>query len=162
MSSKYRRAEYRLYHHTETVAKYQATCQEYDELRASSDVHAQRYTEHYPSSGQVHDPAGDYVNRLMNLERRIKLLRARIDAVENVRIRLRDGMTREHDERSAEKLQVMESVYFDGVRMSDLAHHLGKNERTLYRRRRELVYDVMGEWEEVRENVRHQACSGEA
>lgn len=141
MSISYRRAERFLYTYPEKLRDWQAALLEYAKLKESSDVHAQRYTDNHMSVGQVSDPAGDYVNRLLTLERRIARDERAVRLVNTLRSKYFDSP----DERDRIKLEILERYYFEGESMKDIAAALEISERTLYRRRQELVHEVIKE-----------------
>ena len=138
MSMHYRIAEKLLYTYPINVMRHQEAMLKYMRIKGETDCHAQRYTsEGEPTSPS--DPPSDYVNRLLKAEQDIRKYSERTRAIREVRYELRMS----DDTRSGIMLQVMELVYFEGMSMRDLAMHLGMNERTLYRRREELVHEVM-------------------
>ena len=137
MSRKYKAAEKLLYTYPVNLMRWRECLLDYCRLKGENDCHAQNYTEiHGTGKG---DPAGDYVNALMTIEQRMNELSARTRGITELRRELR----RSSDEFDGVMLQVLELKYFDQMSMKDLALHLQMNERTLYRRREELVRRVI-------------------
>lgn len=138
MSINYRIAEKQLYSYPVNMMRYQEAMIAYMRLRGETDCHAQSYRERL-GAREPGDPPGDYVNRLMRAEHEVKKYSLLTRPVREVRRDLRDNA----GDREVLMLQVMELYYFEGLSMRELAMHLGQNERTLYRRREELVREVM-------------------
>lgn len=141
MSRKYKAAEKLLYTYPVNIMRWREALIEYSRLRGETDCHAQNYEN--ISGEKVSDPTGDYVSRLLVIEGRIKEYSNRTRKITDLRRELRKG----GDEKERVMLEVMELKYFDQMNMKDLAMHLRMNERTLYRRREELVVRVMHEME---------------
>ena len=137
MSNQYRKAENLLYSFPVNEMRYRESIIQYMRLRAETDCRAQSYT--HSEHSEPSDPPSDYVNRLMKAEAEIKRFGGLVREVREMRYDLRKS---EADRQSA-MYQVLELYYFKGMSMKDLAMHLGMNERTIYRRRNDLVRELM-------------------
>lgn len=134
----YRQAEKLLYTYPVNVMRYQEALMRYMRLTGETDCRAQNY-ENAGSPINHGDPPGEYTDRLMSAEREVKKYGALVRDVRSMRYEL----GRNSGRHEGELYQVLELYYFEGMSMKDLAMHLGLNERTVYRRRRELVRGLM-------------------
>lgn len=138
MSSQYRTAEKLLYAYPVNTMRYREAVIEYMRLRGETDCHGQSYGM-MSGHSEPSDPPNEYVNRLQAGEQQIKKYSELVRSVREVRIDLKCS----EEIRDRVLLQIMELVYFENMSMRELALHLGMNERTLYRRREELVRKVI-------------------
>ena len=138
MSIHYRAAEKLLYTYPVNLMHWHEAVKEYMRICGETDCHGQSY-EQSQDTGDHSDPPCDYVARKQKAEQEIKKYGGLTRGISLLRQELRGS----NDERLGVMLQVMELYYFEGMSMKDLAMHLRKNERTLYRRREELVKEVM-------------------
>lgn len=143
MSCLYRKAERALYTYPVNMMRMYIAMNELRELSVSDDCHAQSYGAHYGSEGTHSDPPGSYASRVISLEGLIMKLEAETDAVSVVRGEVKNSP----DERYREMFLVMEGYYFERTELKELAESLGKSERTLRRRREELIHKVMDKLE---------------
>ena len=141
MSMNYRAAEKILYSYPVNMMRRQEALIALMRIRGETDCHAQNYGGIKHEEGTPSDPPGDYVNRLLKAERDLAKYSGMIRPVKEVRREL----MKSSDERAGIMLKVMERVYFENVGIKELACEMGMNERTLYRRREELVRLVMEE-----------------
>ena len=139
MSKKYKTAEKLLYTYPVNLMRHKEALLDYCRLKSQTDCHAQNYNSQPASVSQHSDPPADYVNRLMNLERLIHSYSAKTREINFLRYDLKHST----DEREQVMFQIMELYYFDQMDFKDLAAHLQINNRTLYRRREELVRLLM-------------------
>ena len=146
MSIHYRIAEKLLYTYPVNMMRYQEAVLSYMRLKGETDCHAQSY-EHTGTPSEPSDPPNEYVSRLMKAEREVRKYSSRTREIRE----LRQDLKHSEEVREGVMLLVMELVYFEGMSMRELAMHLGMNERTLYRRREELVHEVMKRREKVPE-----------
>lgn len=139
MSDLYKHAERILYTHAGRLTRWHQALLELHDLETRGDVHAQTYGDTHASEGHVADPAAALVDRRLNLESRIARMERLVRIVEGIKTDY-ETSTNTND---GVKRTVLTSYYIDHVSMVDLAQHMNINYRTLYRRRREVVHDVI-------------------
>ena len=139
MSINYRAAEKLLYTYPVNLMRWREAIQTYMRICGETDCHGQNY-EQSQDTGDHSDPPCGYVVRKQRAEQEVKKYG---DLTRGIRI-LREELSGSSDERLGVMLEVMERYYFEGgMSMRELSHQMGMNERTLYRRREELVHELM-------------------
>lgn len=138
----YRAAEKMLYTYPVNMMRYREALLEYMRICGETDCHGQSYRESMNDNREPGDPVNEYVARKQRAEKEFKKYSVLTREVGKIRRELRAS----DDVKEQIMLQVMELYYFEGMSMRELAMHLGQNERTLYRRREELVKRVMASW----------------
>ena len=143
MSRRYRHAERLMYRFPMNIVRITVVSEALKELRARTDCHAQKYEQSLQGAGTHSDPVGAYADKIMQLEGLLVRLRKEAEPV----LKVRQSLKLVQDEREQEMFIVLERFYFEKADLSETAQELGKSERTLRRRREELVREVMRELE---------------
>ena len=139
VSTQYQTAEKMLYSYPVNMMRLREAEERYEEIMSETDCRAQRYDQPQHAIGTHSDPPNEYVVRLMSAEREIERYKKKTRIVDEVK----DSLVNSDGEREQGMCQVMYLYYFEGLPMRDISQRLGMNERTLYRRREELVKEVM-------------------
>ena len=113
-----------------------------DELRLEllteeerGSVHAQSYTQPLPSAGGHSDPVAAHYARLERLRNAIRRYEGKTSPVSEVWARLKNS----GNEKDRERCLVLERYYLGGAALSAVSEETGKPERTLYRRKCEVI-----------------------
>ncbi len=141
MSRKFRQAERLLYTYPLNLMRLRDTRYALWRLRVETDCHAQNYDKSPSSAGSHSDPPGQYVQQLMTLESQSEKFMKSTAPIRELRYRL----GRSSERADAQKLSVMELHYFEHMTLRDLALHLQTSERTIFRRRDELINELIAE-----------------
>ena len=104
-------------------------------LRQESDYPEQNYKDIHASKGRYSDPVSNYYVKCETLERFIQKLSRDTTPVVNLRNKLRRSKN-DHDH---QLYMILEMYYFDRSAVSMIAERLHISEKTITRRRSELV-----------------------
>lgn len=138
---RYKEAEHIMYRYPLNIMRLMERLKELKVLRSMTDYRGQVWEEGKVQDGTHGDPVARYSDRIMELERQIRLLRRDIDPISSVRSRLK-ASEKEHER---VMFFVLELHYFEGWRLSDVAFHLCRSRRWLLRLKHALVQEVMRE-----------------
>ena len=141
MSKKFKTAERLLYTYPLNVMRLREARYSLWRLRLETDCHAQRYEASCAGAGTHSDPPGQYVQQITVLEEREAEYLQATETIRDIRYRL----GRSCEKVDAQKLSVMELHYFERRTLKQLAFHLQMSERTVFRRRDELIGQVIDE-----------------
>lgn len=112
----------------------------YDELKQSTDVHAQSYREKYISLGNYSDPAGEYAEKCIKLERSIKYFEQKVNPVKILKRELQDV---QYIGKNGILYKILIKVFFWHMKPDDFCTEFKFARRTFYRRKNELVRIAM-------------------
>ena len=135
MSRLYRKAERLLYTYSDRLAKLHEARLALWHIRRQTDCHAQRYDSGLHSGGSPSDPPGNYTDNVMRLEKIISDLAAITDPL----TAMLKFLSLSSEERDRTMHLICELHYQQGMTFQEIASDLQKSERTIYRRRDELV-----------------------
>lgn len=136
MNNRYRLAEVYLYHYHSNMHRLHKTFEQLECEREHGDLKVQNYGHEVRNEGINHG-AEDWRIKCEKLENRIIYLTGITAGITILHGHLTlSGRVQRNNEIM---LGIMENVYFKGVRMREYISETGLSERTLYRRRYELV-----------------------
>ena len=141
MSKKFRTAERLLYTYPLNVMRLREVRYSLWRLRLETDCHAQSYEASCAGAGTHSDPPGQYVQQITALEGKAEQYLHVTETIRGIRYRL----GRSCEKADAQKLSIMELHYFERRTLKELAFHLQMSERTIFRRRDELIGQVIDE-----------------
>ena len=144
LEAEYRYAERVLYRHKASVKKCAEMGSEIAGLRAKGDVQGQSYKSCAGVHGGVSDPVARHVEEVMKLERRLRRMMRRVQAVESLREDLRAGKVITITS-PRNLLKILEDYYIAGATVSEFLASTHWVRSTFYVRRRELVM-IAGEY----------------
>lgn len=133
---KYKRCERDLYNYIRNSYKLIALKERYNELIHDMDVHAQSYSENHMPPGNYSDPAGEYAEKCITIERQIKYFEQKIIPVELMKKDLQDF---QHIGHNGILYTILIRVFFWHMKANDFCLHFNIARRTFYRRKTELV-----------------------
>ena len=138
---KFRLAEKCLYDYHANLKRLEILLEDLKILRINGDVHAQNYQAAFGSHSEISDPVLKHVEKIQSLENQIKRLQhntvpitALISDIEKIR----------HSRKNEEYRQILLMFYFSDYSLSEVADKLHVSIKTIFRRRRSLVFRVIG------------------
>ena len=135
MSISYRQAEYTLYNFPVNLMRWQEASLALQALRQETDCHAQSYELSRASEGTHSEPVHSYYALIETAENTIKALARKTIPI----MRLRNFLKISQSERYRTMYYVMELYYFEHWKVHEVSEHLQKSEKTIARRKHELV-----------------------
>ena len=135
MTVSFRQAEHTLYSFPVNLMRWQDKALELYTLRQETDCHAQNYELSHASEGTHSEPVHSYYTRIEAAELAINALGRKTIPI----MRLRNFLKIAQSERYRTMYYVMELYYFERWKVHEVSEHLQKSEKTIARRRHELI-----------------------
>ena len=135
MAVSFRQAEQYLYYFPIRLKQWQDRILELYTLRQETDCHAQNYEASHASQGTHSEPVASYYAKIEAAEFACDSLAVRVIPI----MRLRNFLKNASSERYRVMHLVMELKYFEGFTLGYIAHQTHKSEKTISRRRYELI-----------------------